>query len=71
MSHCQRLHVATSLENVITNPHVSASVCLPVCRFGGSEDQSKNKEDTQKEEPNFELSGKLTAETNTYKVTYT
>ena len=28
----------------------------------------KDKKETKKEEPNFELSGKLTAETNTYKV---
>ena len=40
-------------------------------RFGGAAGQSGDKdkeEETKKEEPNFGLSGKLTAETNTYKV---
>ena len=41
-------------------------------RFGGaagqSGDKDKKEEETKKEEPNFGLSGKLTAETNTYKV---
>ena len=35
-------------------------------RFGG--DQSVQEQSQSKEEPNFALSGKLTAETNTYKV---
>ena len=37
-------------------------------RFGGKSDEEKD--ETQKEEPNFALSGKLTAETNTYKVSF-
>ena len=36
-------------------------------RFGGKGDGSGDEED-KTEEPNFELSGKLTAETNTYRV---
>ena len=41
-------------------------------RFGGSREESGGKEEevNKKEEPNFALSGKLTAETNTYRVSY-
>lgn len=35
---------------------------------GGGGSDEKKKEEGEKEEPNFALSGKLTAETNTYRV---
>ena len=41
-------------------------VCGCYLRFGGSSEKEEDEED--KEEPSFELSGKLTAETNTYRV---
>lgn len=51
-------------------------MCAWIKRFGGSrsadgasgKSDEKDDEETEKDEPNFELSGKLTAETNTYKV---
>ena len=43
------------------------NIQLLLLRFGGKGDGSGDEED-KTEEPNFELSGKLTAETNTYRV---
>ena len=64
---CSSLHGAPVICDLCI-AHMYACTCTCMHRYGGAQGSDEVEDEPKKEEPNFGLSGKLTAETNSYRV---